>query len=75
MLRRKIEEKLEFWFNNRKQALLVTGARQIGKSYSISHFINEKFENVIEIDFSRRTDLIDTFALLDNAHTLFHWCI
>ena len=70
MLRRKIEEKLNFWFNNRKQALLVTGARQIGKSYSISNFIKDKFDNVIEIDFSRRTDLIDTFALLDNSDDL-----
>lgn len=70
MLKRKIEQKLEFWFQNRKQALLITGARQIGKSYSIEHFINNKFENVIKIDFSKRTDLIDIFALLDNSDDL-----
>ena len=70
MLKRKIVEKLEFWFENRKQALLVTGARQIGKSYSISHFIKDKFDNVIEIDFSEMTNLIDTFALLDNSEDL-----
>ena len=70
MLRRKIEEKLQFWFENRKQALLVKGARQVGKSFSISSFIKDKFENVIEIDFSKRTDLIDTFALLNNSDDL-----
>lgn len=67
MLKRKIEQKLNFWFNNRKQALIVTGARQIGKSFSIRNFIKEKFENVIEIDFAKRTDLIDSFALLENS--------
>lgn len=70
MLKRKIEQKLEFWLNNRKQALIVTGARQIGKSYSIRHFIHENFENVIEIDFSKRTDLIDSFAMLENSDDL-----
>ena len=70
MLKRKIERKLDYWFNNREQALLVTGARQIGKSYSIEHFIDDKFEYVIKIDFSKRTDLIDIFALLDNSDDL-----
>ena len=70
MLKRKIEEKLDFWFKNRKQALLVTGARQIGKSYSIEHFIKKHFDSVIEIDFSKRTDLIDAFALLNNSNDL-----
>ena len=70
MLKRKIEEKLLFWFKNRKQALLITGARQIGKSYSINKFIKEKFDNVVEINFADRTELIDTFANLSNADDL-----
>ena len=70
MFRRKIEQKLEFWLKNRKQALLITGARQIGKSYSIDYFIEGKFKNIIKIDFSKRTDLIDTFALLKNSDDL-----
>ena len=70
MLRRKVEQKLSFWLKNRKQALLIKGARQVGKSYSISHFIDENFENVIKIDFSSRTDLIDIFALLRNSDDL-----
>lgn len=70
MLKRKIDQKLEYWFQNRKQALLVTGARQIGKSYSIEHFIDDKFDHVIKIDFSKRTDLINTFAMLDNSDDL-----
>ena len=70
MLKRKIEEKLNFWFENRKQALLITGARQIGKTKSITEFIKTKFESIIHIDFSDRTDLIDSFALLNSADDL-----
>ena len=70
MLKRKIEEKLLFWLKNRKQALLITGARQIGKSYSINKYIYNEFDNVIEITFADRTDLIDTFANLSNVDDL-----
>jgi len=70
MLRRKIEEKLSYWYNNRSQALLVVGARQIGKTHSITSFIHDRFDNVIEIDFSDRTELIDVFALLQNSDDL-----
>lgn len=70
MLKRKIEDKLNFWFKNRKQALLVTGARQIGKSFSINNFINKNFKYVVHIDFSSRTDLIDSFATLNNSDDL-----
>ena len=70
MLERKILKKLLFWKENRKQALLVSGPRQVGKSYSIRHFIHDNFENVIEIDFSKRTDLIDVFATLNNSDDL-----
>lgn len=70
MLKRKIEKVLDFWKNNRKQALLITGARQIGKTYSISRYIDSNFKNVIKINFATRTDLIDTFAQLDNSNQL-----
>ena len=70
MLKRKIEEKLKYWMNNRKQALLVTGAHQIGKTYSITHFMDNNFESVIKINFAVRTDLVDYFAQLENSDQL-----
>ena len=69
-MRRKVEEKLNLWKNNRKQALLVTGARQIGKTHSILEFIKNNFEHYIHIDFSAHPDLIDSFASLNNADEL-----
>ena len=38
MLRRKVTDRLLSWKNNSHKALLVTGARQIGKSYAIRAF-------------------------------------
>ncbi len=70
MLKRKIDKKLKFWLENRKQALLIVGARQIGKTHSIMNFVNSHFKKVISIDFSDRTDLIDTFSILENSDDL-----
>lgn len=70
MLKRKIEEYLFRWKEKRKQALLITGARQIGKTFSIENFAINNFENHIFINFANRTDLIDTFADLKNSDQL-----
>ncbi len=70
MLKRKIENKLDEWKNHRKQALLITGARQIGKTYSIHNFINNNFDYALEINFAIRTDLIDTFCQIKNPEQL-----
>lgn len=70
MLKRKIEKELEFWKDNEKQALLISGARQIGKTYSIHNFIESNFKNCIEINFAYRTELIDTFCQFKNAEEL-----
>ena len=59
MLKRKIDNYLTQWKNNRKNALIVYGARQIGKSYSIRKFIRNKenFDKYIEINFAERTNI------------------
>ena len=51
MLKRKITEKLTQWANSSlKKALLVVGARQIGKSYAIREFGKANFKRFIEIN-------------------------
>lgn len=70
MLRRKIQDYLEKWKNNRKTALIVKGARQVGKTFSIKNFAYSHFENVIEINFADNPEYIETFALLKNADQL-----
>ena len=51
MLRRKVTKVLEAWAgSSRTKALLVTGARQIGKSYSIRELGKTKFGTYIELN-------------------------
>lgn len=70
MLKRKIDDTLIEWKNNRKTAMLVTGARQIGKTYSIMHFIKNNFKHSIVINFADRLDLIDSFVKIKNPSDL-----
>ncbi len=52
MIRRKVEKELEhFYSSNDRKALLITGARQVGKTYIIRNFGNTHYENMIEINF------------------------
>ena len=50
MLRRKLTRKLEEWKRRGGGALLVTGARQVGKSYAIREFARSEFESYVEIN-------------------------
>lgn len=52
MLRRKAIERFRFWKEHKtKQALLVTGARQVGKSYLIDEFARQSYPHVVSFDF------------------------
>ena len=64
MLKRKIEKILDEFLLNRK-ALLIPGARQVGKTYSVTKFGHENFENFIKIDFIENPD---AQGLFDGEH-------
>ena len=52
MLKRKIDAELESFFaDSSKVALLVTGARQVGKTFSIREFARRRFSCLVEINF------------------------
>ncbi|NLL69263.1 MAG: ATP-binding protein [Acholeplasmataceae bacterium] len=49
---RLIEDKLEKWFDNpNRMPLLITGARQVGKTYTVFKFGKQKFSDIIYINF------------------------
>lgn len=67
MLRRKVESKLIEWKERKDhKALLVEGARQIGKSYSISKFGNENYDEFININFKITPDISEVFSCREN---------
>ncbi len=52
MLNRKIDKKLESFFkNDRHAALLVDGARQVGKTFSIEDFGRRNYDSLVKLDF------------------------
>lgn len=62
MLNRKIDRYLDDFFKNTNNALLVTGARQTGKTFSIRQFGAKHFESFIEINFIEMPDAVDVIA-------------
>jgi uncharacterized protein len=57
-MERLIEKNLIRWKDsNPRKPLIFSGARQIGKSYSIRHFGSKHFEKVIEVNFEKRREL------------------
>ena len=62
-MRRKISEKIKKWsvLKDRK-CLVVQGARQVGKTYSIERFAEENYDEVIEINFKELPSAADIFA-------------
>ena len=53
-MRRKIEQKLIDWKNSQnRMPLIVNGARQIGKTYSILEFGMKNYQNVVHINLEK----------------------
>jgi len=63
---RDIEKELEKWKNDPDRTpLIVRGARQIGKSYTIEKFGKEYFDSVCLIDLELNSELINCFDSLN----------
>ena len=58
MIRRKSEEKIRDWINNSNKALLVSGARQVGKTFSIRRCLKELDCNYLEINLIEQPELV-----------------
>ena len=62
MLERKIYKRIsDFYINNKNKALLITGARQVGKSYIIEAFVKEHYKSFIKVDFIENPNLVKIF--------------
>ena len=60
---RDIEKKLKEWKDSsHRKPLIVRGARQVGKTYSVEHFGKDSFESVATVDLERNRNLHRVFA-------------
>lgn len=60
MLKRKIDEYISNYYRSSQNALLITGARQIGKTFSIRQF-GKEFKSFVEINFIENQDAKELF--------------
>ena len=70
MIKRKITNRLRDFYQNDKKALLLTGARQTGKSFSARHFGKTYFRYFVEVNFIETPSARTVFAHADNARDI-----
>lgn len=64
-MQRQIEKRIEEFFQTQKaRALMITGARQVGKTYIIREYAKKHYDNIVEINFYENTE---ARKLFDNA--------
>ena len=61
---------LEWRANPEKKSLIVSGARQIGKTYLIRQFASENYDSWIELNFLEDSSLKDIFSGALNADSI-----
>ena len=70
MVKRKADELIRNFLLNDKRSLLITGARQVGKTFSVRKVGKECFDNVVEINFVEQPDAIELFSEQKGAKDL-----
>ena len=70
MITRTADEQIRDFLLHDKRSLLVTGARQVGKTFSIRKVGKECFENFVEINFLEQPDAVALFAEQKGAKDL-----
>lgn len=61
MLKRHLETAINSWITDGQNAMLVSGARQVGKTYLIRYCLKQKNADYIEINFIKNPELVAVF--------------
>ncbi|MCK4401383.1 ATP-binding protein [bacterium] len=70
-MKRDIEKILEDWRREqRRRPLLVRGARQVGKSYTITKFGRMAFDDIIVINFEQNPEYMECFSTLNTTEII-----
>jgi hypothetical protein len=66
VMKRTIDQILSQWKHSRvRQPLLIRGARQVGKTYSVTDFGKRAFENIVSVNFEEQPEMSRCFSDLD----------
>ena len=66
---RKLSSFIEEFYRDSRNALLLTGARQTGKTFSVREF-GKNFESFIEINFIETPEAVDIFKSVSNPRDI-----
>ena len=71
MLKRKISSKIDEWYRQeKKKALLLTGARQVGKTTSVRTFAKQNYTYFVEINFVKNPMACQAFDYSLDTRTI-----
>lgn len=70
MLHRKIETSIIHWLKNEKKALLIDGARQVGKTYIIRKVLKDEHCDYIEFNLIETPEIIGLLASCETVDDL-----
>lgn len=71
MLKRKVMEQLVLWKNkDNKKCVIISGARQVGKTYIVRAFAREQYQAYFELNFLENPELTHIFEGSLNADTI-----
>lgn len=71
MLQRKIYKRIESFYQNKPcKALMIVGARQVGKSFIVEEYSKAHYESFIKLDFIENPDYISVFSKAENAEDI-----
>ena len=70
MIQRTMKTTVDDWIANGKEALLLTGARQIGKTYLIRQCLEDSDYSYIELNFIEQPELVELFSGAKDAKEL-----
>ena len=71
MLKRKITDRLTSWKNRKyRKPLIIEGARQVGKTFSVRDFADREYDSFIELNFYENENLKSIFEDSLDARTV-----
>ena len=71
MLTRKLDSFLDsFYESEHSKALLLTGARQVGKTWAVRNLAKRKFKHYVEINFVETPEAKDIFSGAQDAQQI-----
>ena len=69
-LKRKCEQKIRMWYQNGRKALLVKGARQVGKTHLIRSVLTDMGCDYLEINLIETPEAIDVLRQVTSVDDL-----